>query len=113
MAGWFFNCMDYQRDTITPKIHPTQKSIHLLKNLILLFTDPGDVVIDPCAGSGTTLLAAHQLGRKAYGFEIKREYVRAFKEKLLRMYSYLFTICPIVSLEGEKVTMIKIQMKGN
>lgn len=77
-----FNCMDYERDTITPKIHPTQKSIHLLKRLISIFTDVGDVVIDPVAGSGTTLLAAEQLGRQAYGFEIKREFVQAFHEKL-------------------------------
>jgi len=77
-----FNCMDYERDTMTPKIHPTQKSIHLMEKLILLFTDPGDVVIDPCAGSGVTLLAAERLGRKAYGFEIKRQYVKAFEEKL-------------------------------
>jgi site-specific DNA-methyltransferase (adenine-specific) len=53
-----FNCMDYARDTQTPKIHPTQKSIHVLKNLISIFTDIGDVVIDPVAGSGVTLLAA-------------------------------------------------------
>lgn len=77
-----FNCMDYNRDNITPKIHPTQKSIHVLKNLISIFTDPGDVVIDPVAGSGVTLLAAHQLGRKAYGFEIKKQYVDGFYEKL-------------------------------
>jgi len=77
-----FNCMDYQRDTITPKIHPTQKSIHVLKNLISIFTDPGDVVIDPVAGSGATLLAAHQLGRKAYGFEIKKQFVDGFKREL-------------------------------
>ena len=77
-----FNCIDYPRDNQTPKIHPTQKSVPLLKNLISIFTDPGDVVIDPVAGSGTTLLAAEQLGRKAYGFEIKREFVNAFHEKL-------------------------------
>lgn len=77
-----FNCMDYQRDTETPKIHPTQKSIHVLKNLIEIFTDPGDVVIDPCAGSGVTLLAAEMLGRKAYGFEIKKEFVDGFYNKL-------------------------------
>lgn len=77
-----FNCMDYIRDTETPKIHPTQKSIHVIRHLIELFTDPGDVVIDPCAGSGVTLLAAEQLGRRAYGFEIKKEYVEAFKTKL-------------------------------
>jgi site-specific DNA-methyltransferase (adenine-specific) len=77
-----FNCMDYERDNSTPKIHPTQKSIHVLKNLISIFTDPGDVVIDPVAGSGVTLLAAEMLGRKAYGFEIKKEYVDGFYNKL-------------------------------
>ena len=39
-----------------------------------IFTDKGDVVIDPCAGSGSTLLAAVQLGRRAYGFEIKKKF---------------------------------------
>ena len=77
-----FNCMDYQRDTETPKIHPTQKSIYVIKNLIEIFTDPGDVVIDPVAGSGVTLLAAEMLGRKSYGFEIKKEYVEAFNSQL-------------------------------
>ena len=77
-----FNCMDYQRDNETPKVHPTQKSIHVVKNLIEIFTDAGDVVIDPCAGSGITLLAAEQLGRKSYGFEIKKEFVDGFYNKL-------------------------------
>jgi site-specific DNA-methyltransferase (adenine-specific) len=77
-----FNCMDYQRDTVTPKIHPTQKSIHVISRLIELFTDPGDVVIDPAAGSGVVLLAAEQLGRRSYGFEIKKEYVDGFNNKI-------------------------------
>lgn len=77
-----FNCIDYERDNDTPKIHPTQKSIHVLKKLISIFTDVGDVVIDPVAGSGVTLLAAEQMGRKSYGFEIKKEYVKGFKEQL-------------------------------
>ena len=80
------NCMDHKRDATTPKIHPTQKSIHVISRLIELFTDPGDVVIDPVAGSGVTLLAAEQLGRKAYGFEIKRDYVKQFYEKLQSSY---------------------------
>lgn len=79
-----FNCMDYTRDTITPKIHPTQKSIEPIKKLIEIFTDPGDVVIDPCAGSGVTLLAAEMLGRKSYGFEIKKEYVKLFDKELAK-----------------------------
>ena len=76
-----FNCMDYVRDTETPKIHPTQKSRQILKTLIQIFTDIGDVVIDPCAGSGVALLAAEQLGRRAYGFEIKKEFVDAFNSE--------------------------------
>ena len=81
-----FNCMDYQRDNITPKIHPTQKSIHVISKLIQLFTDPGDVVIDPAAGSGVVLLAAEQLGRKSYGFEIKKQYVEGFRKKIASNY---------------------------
>ena len=77
-----FNCIPMRRDNETPKIHPTQKSIYLLKFLIDTFTDAGDVVIDPCAGSGVTLLAAEQLGRRGYGFEIKREYVKDFEKHI-------------------------------
>ena len=71
-----FNCIDWVKDTKTEKVHPTQKPVELLKRLIELFTDEGDVVIDPCAGSGTTLIAAEELGRKAYGFEIKKQFHR-------------------------------------
>ena len=69
-----FNCMDWPRDNETEKIHPTQKPIELLERLIEIFTDPGDVVIDPVAGSGTTLIAADNCGRKSYGFEIKKNF---------------------------------------
>lgn len=79
-----FNCMEYKRDTATPKIHPTQKSIHVLRNLIEIFTDVGDVVIDPVAGSGVTLLAAEQLGRPSYGFEITRKFVDGFYNTLAK-----------------------------
>lgn len=76
------NCMDYPRDTKTPKVHPTQKSVPLLESLIRIFTDEDDVVIDPCAGSGSTLLAAANLGRRAYGFEIKKDFFRKANELL-------------------------------
>jgi len=69
-----FNCMDWVRDLGMPRIHETQKPIPLLKRLIELFTDPDDVVIDPCAGSGSTLVAAASLGRKAYGMEISKRF---------------------------------------
>ena len=67
-----FNCMEYPRSLGMAKTHPTQKPIALLQRLIELFTDADDVVIDPCAGSGSTIVAAAGLGRKAYGFEIKK-----------------------------------------
>lgn len=79
-----FNWMEWSRDNETPKIHPNQKPVPLLKNLIRIFTDVGDVVIDPVAGSGTTLLAAELLGRRSYGFEIKKEFVEDFKNKLAK-----------------------------
>lgn len=77
-----FNVMDWPRDTETPKVHPTQKPVKLLETLIEIFTDPGEVVIDPCAGSGVTLLAASNLGRESYGFEIKKEFVAGFETKI-------------------------------
>lgn len=69
-----FNCMDWPRDNESEKIHPTQKPIELLKTLISIFTDEGDVVIDPVDGSGSTLVAAERLNRKGFGFEIKKEF---------------------------------------
>ena len=78
-----FNCFEFPRDNSTPKIHPTQKPVALLENLVRLFTDKGDVVIDPCAGSGSTLLAAANLMRNAYGFEIKKNFYKEAKERVL------------------------------
>ena len=69
-----FNCMDWERDNTEEKLHPTQKPVALLKRIIEIFTDKGDVVIDPVAGSGSSLVAAIEMGRKAYGFEIKKKF---------------------------------------
>jgi len=71
-----FNWFEWRRDSSKdyPKIHPTQKPVAVLKRLIEIFTDEGDVVIDPVAGSGTTLRAAYELKRDSYGFEIDRTF---------------------------------------
>lgn len=66
-----------------PKIHPAQKPVKLLKKLIKTFTDEGDVIIDPCCGSGTTLRAAHELNRNSYGFEIDRNFYTRAKDEML------------------------------
>lgn len=78
-----FNWMTWEKDDI-PKIHPTQKPIPVLKRLISIFTDAGDVVIDPVAGSGSTLLACSDLNRNAYGFEIKKDFYNLAWEKILK-----------------------------
>ncbi|MBT7080299.1 MAG: site-specific DNA-methyltransferase [Chloroflexi bacterium] len=74
-----FNVMDWEdeKDYLYKKIHPTQKPVKLLEKLISIFTDEGDVVIDPVAGSGSTLVAADNLDRRGYGFEIKKDFYAA------------------------------------
>ena len=78
-----FNSLPFERDTETERVHPTQKPIPLLERLIEVFTDVDDVVIDPCAGSGSTLLASKNLNRRAYGFEIKKDFFKLANEKVL------------------------------
>lgn len=80
-----FDWFEWKRDNskVYPKIHPTQKPVGLLKQLIRIFTDPGDVVIDPVAGSGSTLRACAETGRTCYGFEVDKKFYREAKEKML------------------------------
>jgi site-specific DNA-methyltransferase (adenine-specific) len=80
VKNWF----EWKRDDKDiPHIHPAQKPVNLLKALISIFTDQGDVVIDPCAGSGSTLRAARELGRHSYGFEVSREFYNKATEQML------------------------------
>ncbi len=79
-----FNWFSWERDgKDIPKIHTSQKPVKLLKRLIEIFTDEGDVVIDPCAGSGSTLRAARELGRHSYGFEVSRDFYNKACEQML------------------------------
>lgn len=85
-GSMIFNCFDWPRDyNNVPKIHPTQKPIRLLERLIEIFTDKDDVIIDPCAGSASTLRAAANMGRRAYGFEIKKDFYKQAVEKMLKI----------------------------
>jgi site-specific DNA-methyltransferase (adenine-specific) len=83
-----FNWMEWNKDNSVPRIHPTQKPLPLLKKLIRIFTDEGDVVIDPVAGSGVTLKAAAETNRNSYGFEVDRNFFREAKEKMLKNIQY-------------------------
>ena len=79
-----FDWFQWERDgKDIPKIHPTQKPVKVLRRLIEIFTDPGELVIDPVCGSGSTLRAAAEAGRSAIGFEIDKSFYMAAKEKML------------------------------
>lgn len=86
-----FNYFQWDKE-ITDKIHPTQKPLNVLERLIEIFTDEDDTVIDPCAGSGSTLIAAHNLNRNSYGFEIDKGFYAKAKERVDNRQHNLFNI---------------------
>ena len=63
--------------------HPTEKPLYPLRKLIGAFSNPGDLVLDPLAGSGSSLIAALQMGRQYLGCEKHPEYYRITKQRLL------------------------------
>lgn len=79
-----FNWFEWKRDgKDIPKIHPAQKPVATLKDLISVLTDEGDVVIDPCCGSASTGRACMELNRNFYGFEIAKSFYKRAKEEML------------------------------
>lgn len=71
--------------------HPCQQPLALLERIIKVSSNPGDTVLDPMAGSGTTLVAARNLGRNAIGIELSENYVEGIHTRLLE------TTCPAMS----------------
>jgi len=64
------------------KLHPTQKPLKLIKKLIVDFTNPGDTILDPFMGSGTTGVACVQTGRNFIGIEIDPGYFEIAKKRI-------------------------------
>lgn len=62
--------------------HPTEKPVQLLKTMIEMSSNENEVVLDPFAGSGSTLMAAQELRRKWIGIDINPEYIKAATERL-------------------------------
>ncbi len=62
--------------------HPTQKPVGLLRTLIEWFSEPGETIADPYAGSGSTLLAAREAGRSAIGVELREDYCEVIAKRL-------------------------------
>ena len=65
-----------------PHQHPTQKPLELMERLIRDFTDPGETILDPFAGSGTTLVAAKRLGRSSIGWEREEKFWRVAMNRI-------------------------------
>ena len=66
-------------------VHPTQKPLGILRPLISYSCPPGGLVLDPFAGSGSTLLAARELGRRAIGIELDAGYCEAAAQRLAHL----------------------------
>lgn len=66
----------------TKRVHPTQKPVELFEYLINTFTNPGDIVLDNCMGSGTTAVAALRTGRNFIGFELSAEYCQIAEQRI-------------------------------
>jgi site-specific DNA-methyltransferase (adenine-specific) len=64
------------------KLHSTQKPVSLMRYLVRTYTNPGDVVLDPCCGSGTTCIAAMQEGRHYIGIEKETNYAEITKQRI-------------------------------
>lgn len=75
----------YKTSTVSGKertIHPTQKSLKLMEEIIKTHTNKGDIVLDPFMGSGTTGVAALKLKRKFIGIELEKEYFNIALERI-------------------------------
>lgn len=72
----------YDWSGVDDPVHPTVKPVGILRTFIERSSNPGEVVLDPFMGSGTTLRAAKDLGRKAIGIEISEEYCKVAVKRL-------------------------------
>jgi len=88
-AGEWLKCMTgvwqfaYEgRDIRDKSAHPAVFPIGLAKRVISLFTHAGELVLDPFVGSGTTLLAARDLGRSTVGFDLQEQYLQLCEQRL-------------------------------
>lgn len=72
--GVWSHPIELARDGKTKRLHTAQKPIKLMSELVGLFSNEGETILDPFAGSGTTLRAAKDLGRKAIGIELEERY---------------------------------------
>lgn len=78
---WSIPILDY-RSLKDWKPHPTQKPVRLIRYLLDLYSNPGDIILDPFVGTGTTAVAAKQTGRHYIAIESNKEYFEIAKDRL-------------------------------
>jgi DNA modification methylase len=86
--GWFLDS-NYQNNNID---HPTPKPVYLIKQIIQNLSNSSDIIFDPFMGSGTTAVAAYQLGRRWFGCEISEEYCEIANKRIKEEMNNLFEV---------------------
>lgn len=83
-TGWRYptQVWRFQRDCLTSNLHPTQKPVALLEELIKTYTNKGDLVLDNCMGSGSTGVACVNLNRSFIGIEKEKKYFEIAKQRI-------------------------------
>ncbi len=95
-AKWTFNRQDekYERPKFVVPVgsglHPTQKNLSLMEWLIKIHTNKNDTILDPFAGSGTTLMACKSLGRNYIGIELSKDYCEIARARIDSIVKPLF-----------------------
>jgi len=89
---WEFSHVHYCQSNRT--LHPTQKPEGLIERIILASSNPNDLVVDPFAGSGTTLRVCQQVGRRTIGIELSSDYVRLIHDRLTAPFDGFDSIDP-------------------
>ncbi len=89
---WKFSHVHYSNPN--RQNHPTQKPEGLIERMILASSDPGDMVLDPFSGSGTTMRVCQQLNRPGIGFELNPEYIELTKERLAEPFKGFDSVDP-------------------
>jgi len=91
-VGYPQSIIEFYRPSIisgeTGGLHPTQKPVNLCEYLIKTYSQPGELVLDPTCGSGTTFVAARKCGRDYIGCDSSEEYVEVARDRLQRTDPY-------------------------
>lgn len=106
--GWRFPQSILSFDSVWGKdMHPTQKPVKLFEYLIKTYTDENDIVLDNCAGSGTTGVACKRLGRKYILIEKEKKYIDIINKRLEKTIESMSLIDAIEKAEEKQISLFK------